>query len=421
MELTDKYQKVDYGKLIYLERVKQRLTQNELSHGICSVPYLSKLENQRISDPNPETVSLLLEKLTVDYRSQVSRVQEVLEDMEHWYSCITSKNDSQMESYYQKLKSLPLHYYPDLTIWFQLIAIRYFIRKHDTLQAEMSLQKLSAKENKLDRYQTFYYLYFSGLIDCLKQHYKDGLLNLHEAEEFAKEQGIHDSELLYHLALTYSHISHSSLAIYYSQIAKRYFDQTMNIHRGVDCQVILGINFLRINRYDSAEKVFKDILRISQSINDTQLVGKTYHNLGFLYAEKGELEAALRYYYKALEIKKEYSKGYYSTVLRVIHAHQQRGETGQAMAWVDEVLENDDHEPDTTIQFKLKKLELAGEGDDYYQYINDIALPYFLKVNDKKSINRYCQKAALYYEENFHYKKANGFYKLILNQGGEIS
>nr|WP_243847187.1 tetratricopeptide repeat protein [Thalassobacillus devorans] len=195
----------------------------------------------------------------------------------------------------------------------------------------------------------------------------------------------------------------------------------MNIHRGVDCQVILGINFLRINRYDSAEKVFKDILRISQSINDTQLVGKTYHNLGFLYAEKGELEAALRYYYKALEIKKEYSKGYYSTVLRVIHAHQQRGETGQAMAWVDEVLENDDHEPDTTIQFKLKKLELAGEGDDYYQYINDIALPYFLKVNDKKSINRYCQKAALYYEENFHYKKANGFYKLILNQGGEIS
>ncbi|WP_028785046.1 tetratricopeptide repeat protein [Thalassobacillus devorans] len=422
MQLTDKYRKIDYGKLIYLERIRKRMTQTQLSHGICSVPYLSKLENQRIHEPNQETISLLLEKLAIDYNSQTSLVSETLADMEQWYSSITSKNKQAIEAIYHKLEELPLSRYPDLNIWFRLLSIRYFVYKKDRKIAEKIKHDLAKTLNKFDSYQKFYYLYFSGLIDCLNKEYTEGLCKLHKAEETATEQSVQEAELLYHLALTYSHISNSSLAIYYSQSAKRFFDQSMNIHRGLDCQVILGINFLRIKRYANAEQVFKDILRISQSINDPKLPGKTYHNLGFLYEEKDDLKTALSYYQKALNLKEVYRDSYFSTVLRIIHVHQKLGDVEAALDWIDQVSEmGKPEENDIMIQIKLKRLELLGEDAAYYEYIKDTALPYFMKINNKKSVKVYAQKAALYYEDNFHYKKANHYYKLILNQGGEIS
>ncbi|SEA83657.1 Helix-turn-helix [Thalassobacillus cyri] len=422
MQLTDKYRKIDYGKLIYLERIRKRMTQDQLSRGICSVPYLSKLENQRINEPNPETISLLLKKLAIDYTSQTSLVSETIADLEQWYSSITSKNMQDIENIYIKLEQLQLNRYPDLNIWFKLISIRYFIYQKDGKSAEKIKQELAGTLDKLDSYQKFYYLYFSGLIDCLNKAYTEGLCKLHDAEKIANDHSVNDPELLYHLALTYSHINNSSLAIYYSQSAKRFFDQNMNIHRGLDCQVILGINFLRIKRYDNAEQVFRDILRISQSINDPKLPGKTYHNLGFLYAEKEDFTTALSYYHKALDLKEVYSDSYCSTVLRIIHVHQKLGEVEAALEWIDQVIEKGCLDgSDIIIQFQLKRLELLGEDTVYYEYIKDTALPYFLKINNQKSVKLYAQKAALYYEDNFYYKKANHYYKLILNQGGEIS
>nr|WP_239534255.1 helix-turn-helix domain-containing protein [Thalassobacillus pellis] len=418
--MADKYKKVDYGKLIYLERVKQGLTQEQLSRGVCSITYLSKLENHRISDPNQETVELLLNKLDLTYYEQESIVAECLENMERLYKNITSKNELDMKRYYKRLKALSESFSPDLSIWSDLVSIRYFVYWKNFQSAKRLHAKLHNIQDKLDDYQSFYFHYFSGLVHCLNKKYDQGTTDLHVAEKLAAAHNLVDPELFYHLALTYSHLNNASLAIYYSQTAKSHYDQSMNIYRSLDCQVIVGINYLRIKRYEKAERVFTDILEVAGSIQNSFITGKVCHNLGYLYAEKGETSLALNYFHQSLENKEQGTENYYRTVLQIVETHQKAGEIQAAMDWVEKaLLDSRVNDNELNIPFQLKKLELEGDKNAYYTYIKETAIPHFLRVNNRKDVKKYAEKAALYLEENFHYKKANHYYKLILMQGGD--
>ncbi|MCU4934950.1 helix-turn-helix domain-containing protein, partial [Bacillus cereus] len=55
---------VDYGKLLFYLRMKKNLTQQELSAGICSIPYLSKVENSKIT-PSNEILTFLLKRVNI--------------------------------------------------------------------------------------------------------------------------------------------------------------------------------------------------------------------------------------------------------------------------------------------------------------------------------------------------------------------
>lgn len=53
------------GKLVKSNRIKRGLTQEELSKGIISVSYLSKIENEQVC-PSEEVFTLLLNRLGID-------------------------------------------------------------------------------------------------------------------------------------------------------------------------------------------------------------------------------------------------------------------------------------------------------------------------------------------------------------------
>ena len=53
------------GSLIKYHRTKQKMTQSELAEGICSVPHLSKIENNS-KEANVETIRLVLDRLDID-------------------------------------------------------------------------------------------------------------------------------------------------------------------------------------------------------------------------------------------------------------------------------------------------------------------------------------------------------------------
>lgn len=52
------------GSLIKYYRTKLGMTQNTLAMGICSIPHLSKIENNN-KEANSETIRLLLERLNI--------------------------------------------------------------------------------------------------------------------------------------------------------------------------------------------------------------------------------------------------------------------------------------------------------------------------------------------------------------------
>lgn len=63
------------GQVVKKERVQSRITQEELSDGICTPSYLSRLENGQVN-PSPEIVRLLLERLGKDYNKYITYKSE---------------------------------------------------------------------------------------------------------------------------------------------------------------------------------------------------------------------------------------------------------------------------------------------------------------------------------------------------------
>lgn len=63
------------GQVIKNERFKSRITQEELSDGICTPSYLSRLENGQVN-PSPDIVKLLLERLGKDYNKYITYKSE---------------------------------------------------------------------------------------------------------------------------------------------------------------------------------------------------------------------------------------------------------------------------------------------------------------------------------------------------------
>ena len=64
------------GSLIKYHRTKLGMTQNTLAMGICSIPHLSKIENNS-KEGNRETIRLLLERLSINFQEEKRKKKAV--------------------------------------------------------------------------------------------------------------------------------------------------------------------------------------------------------------------------------------------------------------------------------------------------------------------------------------------------------
>lgn len=72
-------------------RKSQKLTQEELASGICSVTYLSKLENHK-ELPSEEILQLLCERLGVELGDILKTFEDLESDLLEWYRIIELKD-----------------------------------------------------------------------------------------------------------------------------------------------------------------------------------------------------------------------------------------------------------------------------------------------------------------------------------------
>jgi transcriptional regulator with XRE-family HTH domain len=75
---------INLGRLIFLNRIEKGMTQDQLSKSICSVPYLSKLENNKIN-PSEDILYHLLKRLDIEIDMVQNEYKELIYVLEQWY------------------------------------------------------------------------------------------------------------------------------------------------------------------------------------------------------------------------------------------------------------------------------------------------------------------------------------------------
>ena len=94
-----------YGALIKYHRIQGNMTQKELAAGICSIPHLSKIENNS-KEVNEETLKLLFEKLGIGLEEITGHEQKIKSLAEELYRQISFQMHDEAKATIVKLEEL---------------------------------------------------------------------------------------------------------------------------------------------------------------------------------------------------------------------------------------------------------------------------------------------------------------------------
>lgn len=408
---------LNIGKLIATIRMEKGITQEDLSRGICSITYLSKLENGKI-EPSAEILRFICEKLNIKFSHMQKENQKLKSEIEELYYAINIDNQDLAERLYNSISEKDI-YTPEMNTYYLLILYRYYIYKADKNNIEIVFSKLKKIKKTFNKDQLAYYYHFSGLSLHLNQNYKKAINLLVDALYLHKEAGYVDFQLLYHLGLVYSLDSKVASVFEYILPALHYFQDDLNYKRVIDCQIILGINYTRIKEYDKALECYNKVLKLTQSIPSKSLIAKVYHNMGFLYYRLKDYSKSINFYEKSLALKKEYEELYSNTLFYLILVYVDSTNYTEATKLIERGLTLTTKHNHKSLNIRMNILNFSispGEKSLYVDYLQKVAVPFFKSRDDFKNLaDCYERLGDLLVTDHNFYKKGSHYYKLALN------
>lgn len=172
----------DMGNFIKKSRKELNITQEELCDGICSISYLSKIENNQIV-PNEFYVREIMEKLNVDELVLTNSLKE----KDYVFRIITAffyMDHTEIEKIYQEIKNIEHNTLINLCKFGHAV----YFENDEAVDYMMMLEHLL---NNMSDLEVGMYLYFSAKYFMNQQHYKTSL----DVIKLTKDVKIHEDFL----------------------------------------------------------------------------------------------------------------------------------------------------------------------------------------------------------------------------------
>lgn len=141
------------GKQVFYKRLQQKMTQEELCQGICSVSYLSKIENGKI-EASEEILQLLCTRLEIAVTDLRDVEEDVKGKLDEWLNTLVHLDKPQVERIYEELQGEMKHVLDfEIINYYKLLYTRYLIMKRDLVALEEELDKLKKVYKKYSPFQ----------------------------------------------------------------------------------------------------------------------------------------------------------------------------------------------------------------------------------------------------------------------------
>ncbi|CAG9613031.1 Transcriptional activator NprA [Bacillus rhizoplanae] len=406
------------GKQIFYKRLQQKMTQEELCQGICSVSYLSKIENGRI-EASEEILQLLCARLEIAVSDLRDIEAEVKEKLEEWLRALVHLDKHRVENLYRELES-EIKQIVDFEIvnYYKLLYTRYLIMKRNIPALKEELERLKKVYKKYSPFQQLLYKYSQALCYCLQHKWQEGLQFLVQTELMAKEQNYYETGIYYNLALAYSHLEIPHMALHFANIAMEGFRNEYKFRNVINCQIIVAISYVEKGQYDEALKIFKSILREADSFSEKDvLMSIVLGNIGNIYYRRKKYEEAKKYYVESLQYQKEEDANYvdtlYEMALQCIYLEQLE----EAKEWIDKgiIFAKKDERYNTKLYLLLMlRYKYFAEPSAYKLFLETEAIPFFKSAGNIKELKKVYVEIAEYFANCLGFKESNKYYKLAI-------
>ncbi|UZJ77844.1 helix-turn-helix transcriptional regulator [Fictibacillus sp. KU28468] len=405
------------GKKIYFYRIKRGLTQKAACEGICSVSYLSKIENNSIT-ASPEILQLLCGRLDIE-TSYVSGefINNLKKEIHDWYEDIKYRNAEDAHRKYEELQIQMNNVDdPDLINLFQVILVRYYIYIEEMNKAKELLVQLTDMKKMYTEEIEFYIFQFTGLYEFLLDNYKTALVYYKRAYGLARTLGVKDHEIIYQLTSITNKLGYFSQSLLYAKTALDAFNAEANYARSIDCHIFLGINYSRLKDFDTARSHYVTALNAA-NFNPAlkRMLPNILHNMGYSYFQAGKYGESLNVLKECLKKRRGINTA--TTICLIAFNYYMKNEMKEAKQWISKGLNVTDEENITTGYIRLKTLEYKvyelDHTEEYQKFIEEKALPFLEKIQDRLHLIELYEELATYYSNKFLYKQANHYYAAV--------
>lgn len=398
---------MNLGQRLRFYRKRKKNTQEETANEICSISYYSKIENNQVI-PSEQILALLCNKLGLtlsELKEEKELIPNLVAKVLEIYRLIRVNNIEKCKQLYNDIvKNYSDNDNPVIIFIVNLIKLRMYLLDSNFEKAKIYYDKVIEFRGYQDIQLVHIYNRICGLYNYLMGNLKTSLSFYQYLEQMENYEPI--EEVYYQMALIYNRLNNLSLSSSYLEKALGIFAVKMDYEQCINCNLILGVNYRKMNDYVKSIDCYNSILSNSYSDGNKLVIGKVYHNLGIVYSKMKKSELAIKHFHKSLSIKE--NKYTLATTLYLLSKENYTiGDNIEAFKWLEKgktLAEKFNNEGYT---IKLKVLELLINQDDIELYVKNITIPYFEKKNDVESLEEFVRLLADYYEGRRKYK--NGF------------
>ncbi|MBY6037153.1 helix-turn-helix transcriptional regulator [Fictibacillus nanhaiensis] len=406
-------------RIRYFRRVKN-LSQQELAAGICSIPYLSKIENG-VTEPSKEIQQHLAARLDIKLDSK--NENEIIHDYVNLFFSLYQRDHKTAKQKFHSLTDSPSQSVDEDIVHKIFKSIYIMMTTEEVPGVYTLLNEVAYIENVIQGQKAFYYWLARGQLSYLANEYVDAFNYLLKAEKQLEENHFQEWEkgyLLYMIGLSANQLYKNIVALEYTKEALVIFEKSYFFKRCADCRIILAIVHLRIKNFDESTKQLLLAETIAKSFDDGALQGIIYHNLGGIATHKGETDKAIQLFCRSLEVKeKEPLFAKIMTIYALVKEYQKSNRREQGLKLIEVWLEQLQGNPlyrEYELHFLYhKQLFTYGKHNETtIHFMEKELIPYFEHRNEWIHLATYYPIIAKYYENNHKYKQASIYYSAAL-------
>ncbi|GAA0467070.1 helix-turn-helix domain-containing protein [Alkalibacillus silvisoli] len=400
------------GKAIKWYRTEQGITQGQLADDICSVTYISKLENGQI-DLREEIIVQISDRLGIDQYQLIGESdpdfkKQLIEWLEYIHIFHVSEAERQAKSIQEQAKALL--YIEDRYLYYMTL-LGYYLLTDRLTEADALHRYIESRRIIFEQCEPFSFYKFTGIYYRRKGMYNNAIERLEKAEEILEDQ--EDGELYLVMATVYNRLNDILVSNKYVQKAFSIFQEKLFYVRMIDCQIVLGVNYCLVGDFYSAETYFHKL----KEVDGEHLLDKTraniHHHIGYINFHKQDFEKAKESFNKALQFDVNESDFLNSRYL-LCYIHFSNGDYKLSKENIQKglmVAKKHNHKR-YQIKFKVLNMRLENDEEGLLRYLKEQVIPFFENNGENIELKHYYYLYAklLYYSKR--YKKAAEYFML---------
>ncbi|MCK6258995.1 helix-turn-helix domain-containing protein [Fictibacillus sp. KIGAM418] len=238
------------GEKIKYFRKTRNLSQQELAEGICSISYLSKIENG-VAEPSSDIGLCLAKRLKVDLYDLTSTNR--LTDFQNLFYQLIQKNKLEAEQLYQELSTRPKENTEDEILLKVFKSIYLLLAFQDTEKTIPLLKDVSYLDDGIQGEKTFYYFIAKGLLEYYLNQHDKSYHSFKKSEELIEKYNftlLEKGYLYYLLGLSTNRLWKNPVCLDYIKLALAIFEEIYDFRRCADCRILLGIVYQRFENWN---------------------------------------------------------------------------------------------------------------------------------------------------------------------------